>query len=113
VKQEIYRVAGRHVRKGTALRVLVVSNSPIVILSASWPDLFRPSTSFFRQLKKDVDARDKRGHDGSEYVAASCRQFQRRLTIAASTVMAGLVPVINVFPPATHERRGCPRRARA
>ena len=31
VKQEIYRVAERHARKGTALKVLVVSNSPIAI----------------------------------------------------------------------------------
>ncbi len=31
VKQEAYRVAERHARKGTALRVLVVSNSPIAV----------------------------------------------------------------------------------
>ena len=31
VKQEIYRVAERHVRKGTALKVFVVSNSPIAV----------------------------------------------------------------------------------
>ena len=31
VKQEIYRVAERHALKGTALKVLVVSNSPIAI----------------------------------------------------------------------------------
>src|SRR6202050_5207963 len=31
VKQEIYRVAERHARKGTALKVLVVSNSPIAV----------------------------------------------------------------------------------
>ena len=31
VKQEIYRVAERHVLKGTALKVFVVSNSPIAI----------------------------------------------------------------------------------
>src|SRR5580698_9295061 len=31
VKQEIYRVAERHAFKGTALKVLVVSNSPIAI----------------------------------------------------------------------------------
>src|ERR1700733_8314749 len=31
VKQEIYRVAERHAGKGTALKVLVVSNSPIAI----------------------------------------------------------------------------------
>jgi len=31
VKQEIYRVAERHVGKGTALKVFVVSNSPIAV----------------------------------------------------------------------------------
>lgn len=31
VKQEIYRVAERFVRRGTALRVVVVSNSPIAL----------------------------------------------------------------------------------
>jgi uncharacterized protein YaiI (UPF0178 family) len=31
VKQEIYRVAERHAGKGTALKVLVVSNSPIAV----------------------------------------------------------------------------------
>ena len=48
VKPEIYRVAERHVRKGTAVKVFVVSNSPIAVPTASWPDLFRPSTSFSR-----------------------------------------------------------------
>jgi uncharacterized protein len=31
VKQEIYRVAERYARKGTALKVFVVSNSPIAV----------------------------------------------------------------------------------
>ena len=31
VKREIYRVAERHVLKGTALKVLVVTNSPIAV----------------------------------------------------------------------------------
>src|SRR5277367_1621173 len=31
VKQEIYRVAERHARKGVALKVYVVSNSPIAV----------------------------------------------------------------------------------
>jgi uncharacterized protein YaiI (UPF0178 family) len=31
VKQEIYRVAERHALKGTALKVLVVTNSPIAV----------------------------------------------------------------------------------
>lgn len=49
VKQEIYRVAERHVRKGTALRVFVVSNSPIAVprdlLSGGLPDA-KPGTTF-------------------------------------------------------------------
>ena len=32
VKQEVYRVAERHALKGTALKVFVVSNSPIAVL---------------------------------------------------------------------------------
>src|SRR6202167_3943808 len=31
VKQEIYRVAERHAHKGTALKIFVVSNSPIAV----------------------------------------------------------------------------------
>jgi hypothetical protein len=32
---------------------------------SSWPGLSRPSTSLFgRELKQDVDARHKAGHDG-------------------------------------------------
>jgi hypothetical protein len=33
-------------------------------ISASWPGLSRPSTFLARQQSKDVDARDKPGHDG-------------------------------------------------
>src|SRR5438105_1990472 len=40
----------------------------MVSSTSSWPDLFRPSTSvtsvFWRSVR-DVDARDKRGHDDS------------------------------------------------
>ena len=47
VKQEIYRVAERHARKGTALKVFARQQQPalIAVPAASWPDLFRPSTS--------------------------------------------------------------------
>ena len=31
VKQEVYRVAERHARKGVALKIFVVSNSPIAV----------------------------------------------------------------------------------
>jgi hypothetical protein len=37
------------------------------LFGSSWPGLSRPSTSFFLVCsKKDVDARDKRVHDGGE-----------------------------------------------
>jgi hypothetical protein len=37
--------------------------------SESWPGLSRPSTSFWlKARKKDVDARDKRGHDAGEVI---------------------------------------------
>ncbi len=49
VKQEIYRVAERHALKGVALKVLVVSNSPIAIprdgIFAGPPDA-KPGTTF-------------------------------------------------------------------
>jgi uncharacterized protein len=49
VKQEIYRVAERHVRKGTALKVFVVSNSPIAVprdgIFGGPPDA-KPGTTF-------------------------------------------------------------------
>jgi hypothetical protein len=35
-------------------------------LNASWPGLSRPSTSSFPTVAKDVDARDKPGHDEGE-----------------------------------------------
>jgi len=49
VKQEIYRVAERHAGKGVALKVFVVSNSPIAVprelLSGGPPDA-KPGTTF-------------------------------------------------------------------
>jgi hypothetical protein len=35
-----------------------------IMSTASWPGLSRPSTSSFLAGPKDVDARDKPGHDG-------------------------------------------------
>jgi hypothetical protein len=35
--------------------------------SASWPDLFRPSTFFLITAHKDVDARVKPGHDERKF----------------------------------------------
>src|SRR5258708_12387859 len=31
----------------------------------SWPDFFRPSTTYFLKCSRDVDARNKSGHDGA------------------------------------------------
>jgi hypothetical protein len=49
VKQEVYRVAERHARKGTALNVFVVSNSPIAVprdgIFGGPPDA-KPGTTF-------------------------------------------------------------------
>jgi uncharacterized protein len=49
VKQEIYRVAERHALKGTALKVFVVSNSPIAVprdgIFGGPPDA-KPGTTF-------------------------------------------------------------------
>ena len=46
--------------------------SSLVIIAAyseSWPGLSRPSTPYsLRRSKKDVDARDKRGHDGEKAI---------------------------------------------
>src|SRR5581483_10909692 len=48
------------------LRVLVDEDGhqAITFPHSSWPNLFRPSTPCRVELKEDVDARDKRGHDG-------------------------------------------------
>ena len=49
VKQEVYRVAERHARRGTALKVFVVSNSPIAVprdgIFGGPPDA-KPGTTF-------------------------------------------------------------------
>ena len=41
VKQEVYRVAERHALKGTDLKVLVVTNSPIAVPRSSAPAWMR------------------------------------------------------------------------
>ena len=50
VKQEVYRVAERHALKGTALKVFVVTNSPIavprdVFVAGGRPDA-KPGSTF-------------------------------------------------------------------
>ena len=51
----------------------------------SWPGLSRPSTSSspLSQGKKDVDARDKRGHDESESDTARIRPVAMKAIFAA------------------------------
>jgi hypothetical protein len=43
---------------------------------SSWPDSFRPSTSLIPPGFQDVDARDKRGHDESEFLAVGSASAQ-------------------------------------
>jgi hypothetical protein len=61
--------------KSRALEAFLFDLNPLALpvmlnhLSESWPGLSRPSTSFWlKARKKDVDARDKRGHDGGEVI---------------------------------------------
>jgi hypothetical protein len=42
-------------------------------LRPSWPGLARPSTSLQADFKKDVDARDKPGHDECGWLALFAR----------------------------------------
>jgi hypothetical protein len=47
------------------------NDSPASIeFTASWQDLSRPSTFYGRFGSKDMDARDKRGHDGYDNAAS-------------------------------------------
>src|SRR5258708_33817930 len=67
------------------------------ISPASWPGLSRPSTSFWlRARKKDVDARDERGHDEGEAIRSHRnallrvehnRRFPPALTLANRKLM--------------------------
>src|SRR5262245_26034170 len=56
---------------------------------ASWPGLSRPSTScVLERNKKDVDARDKRGHDSAEVV-----QYDRNRCVRQGTrTICGIAP---------------------
>jgi penicillin-binding protein 1C len=55
--------------------------------SPSWPDLFRPSTTCFVAKKKDVDGRDKHGHDGRGH------RVGHRTTLAAALILTACVTV--------------------
>jgi hypothetical protein len=50
---------------GQNQRPLIVIRVSTMNDCSSWPGLTRPSTPCLEQIKKDVDARDKRGHDGA------------------------------------------------
>src|SRR5262249_31101337 len=58
----------------------------IVTSQSSWPGLSRPSTSFLTTTNKDVDARDKRGHDGGEgrHLIAAHRSTKKFLSLSGS-----------------------------
>src|SRR5262249_30428065 len=73
----IKRHLGEQIARGPGAVVLefeVLASRPVVHdcvftlahkFAPSWPGLSRPSTSFLIGMtKEDVDARDKRGHDG-------------------------------------------------
>jgi hypothetical protein len=47
-----------------ALVILIASPNAFRVSRSSWPGLSRPSASLLR-AQKDVDARDKPGHDGN------------------------------------------------
>ena len=64
---------------------LAVEFRPTGNTRTSWPDLFRPSTSFIVAGREDVDARDKRGHDGSP------RRARKHSQVATSESVARLV----------------------
>ena len=69
VKEEVYRVAERHALKGVALKVFVVSNSPIAV----------PRDSFVERVVvgAGMDEVDnwiaERAHRGDVVITATCR----------------------------------------
>src|SRR5438132_14047007 len=99
--------------------------------SPSCPGLSRASTSLLTRSKKDVDGRDKPGHD--EQIGQFRWNSFRALCTASEFVMPGLVPQagcfrlgssnrtqlgvaellrIHVFTDSQQERRGWPGQAR-
>src|SRR5262249_61376697 len=78
VKQEIYRVAERFVRRGTALKVIVVSNSPIAVPRDDFIERVVVSTGLDEADNYIVD----RARPGSVVVTAD-------VPLAARAVKAG------------------------
>src|SRR5712671_3929360 len=77
-----------HASRPTLERVrIILTTSP-----ESWPGLSRPSTSrLLRRRKKDVDARDKRGHDGGGVIRSHRNRSKtpRRLSAKPRRRIAG------------------------
>jgi Fe-S oxidoreductase len=68
---------------------------------SSWPGLSRPSTPS-SELKQDVDARDKRGHDGGEVILFADtfnRYFDRENIDAALAVLAAAGYTVHLATP--------------
>src|SRR5256885_10464810 len=76
--------------------------------TASWPGLTRPSTTL-PEVKKDVDARDKRGHDGEREVILLAdtfnRYFERENLDAAVTVLRAAGYTVHTAKPADGSKR--------
>ena len=81
----------------------------------SWPDLFRPSTTRFL-ISKDMDGRDKRGHDGRKDSLRVCTPIGRGSALRAHSVAVRVGPDAPAFAPsplrlASHRHcEGCPSK---
>src|SRR4051794_29874707 len=89
-------------------------------LAASWPGLSRPSTSYLRKFRKDVDARDKRGHDEGFAFWWRLATLSRRMLVVARgdrTHFTAIISLVGAVPARQHavialERRGTARALR-
>jgi hypothetical protein len=73
-------------RANTQTRRFVIFIAMVTAYTSSWPDLFRPSTSFILWLLKDVDARDKPGHDDNNRNARPARTGTHHPSITGSYI---------------------------
>ena len=97
VKDEVYRVAERHLLKGTALKVFVVSNSPInvprdVFLLPRAPEDPRPREAMIERVvvSGDMDAAD---HWIAERAVKGDIVITADIPLAARTVKAGATTI--------------------
>ena len=95
VKQEVYRVAERHMLKGTALKVFVVSNSPIAV--PRHPDIERVVVAAGMDQADDWIAERA---DGSSIVVTA------DVPLAARCVKAGAQVIAPTGRPFTEESIG-------